>query len=182
MKRILLATAAITLIAFSAPAHASNNVGAAGASSTGVGAGVNTGLGINADIGASGSASGTSSTETGTMDDAGVTGNASASGGASVDMPANMNSSQFSTFATGSWDSNGDGIVSSGEWDAASPTWFGSNLDAETRSFATWDVNRNGTLDTNELNTVFSTSGLYQIYDTNGNGMIDNTESARIPR
>lgn len=99
--------------------------------------------------------------------------------GTTASIPSNMSSQQFSTFVTGRWDRNGDGLVSQSEWDAVTPTWYGTT---GTRPFSTWDLNGNGTLESNEMDTVFSGSRLYQIYDTNGDGVIDSAESSRIPR
>ncbi len=91
-----------------------------------------------------------------------------------ITVPSDMNSQQFNAFATSRWDTNGDGVISGQEWSSASPTWFGSG-------FSSWDRNNNGMLDTTEWQSFYSNSRLYQMYDTDGNGAIDATESSRIP-
>lgn len=102
-----------------------------------------------------------------------------AAGTAGVVIPPNMSSQQFSTFATGRWDLNADGMISQSEWDTASPSWYGTT---GTRPFATWDLNGNGTLESSEINGAFSTSRLYARYDTDNNGVISTAEADRIPR
>ncbi len=194
MKTGFLMTTAAALILCTAAAQAGNLGSSVGLSSgtsvqTGSGAGVNVGgVGVNTGIGdnagAGASASGNSNTEmnsdsTGSniRTDTGI----SADTSTSMAIPSNMTSDQFTTFTESQWDTNADGMVSSSEWNNAS-LWFGEDVDARTRSFATWDSNSNGSLDRNELISVFGTSGLYQRFDVNGNGTIDSTEAARIPR
>jgi hypothetical protein len=99
-------------------------------------------------------------------------------GNITVTPPPNMNSQQFSTFATGRWDTNGNGSISRSEWSVISPSWFGT---VPMGSFDSLDSNRNGTLSSTELQAVFSDSSLYQRYDTNGDGIIDGSEAVRIP-
>jgi hypothetical protein len=94
--------------------------------------------------------------------------------------PSNMNSSQFDQLVTSRWDTNGDGVVSRSEWNRAIPGWFGSS-NTNVGAFGSWDRNNNGLLDSGELSPFFGNSRLYQLYDTNGDGVIDETEAARIP-
>jgi hypothetical protein len=95
-----------------------------------------------------------------------------------VTTPSNMNSQQFSSFATSRWDTNRNGVLSRPEWNSINPSWFSGTARS---SFNALDRNHNGTLDSMELQTVFSNSSFFQMFDANGDGVIDSTEAARIP-
>lgn len=103
----------------------------------------------------------------------------SVSGQSTGVIPPNMSQTQFSTYATQSWDTNSDGMISVPEWTAANRTWFGPKVTLS--DFRTWDRNRNGQLDATEVNNFFTRSNLYASYDVDGNGVIDQSEAARIP-
>lgn len=180
MKTGFLMTTTATLIIFTASAQAGNLGSPAGLSlDTSVQTSGNGDIGVNADT----SARGGDTNMDNNMDNGGASSGSDSRVGtrASTPIPSNMTSDQFSTFTQGQWDTNADGTINSSEWNNAS-LWFGQDVDARTRSFATWDANSNGSLDRNELTNVFATSGLYQNFDVNGNGTIDSTEAARIPR
>jgi hypothetical protein len=108
-----------------------------------------------------------------------ASGNVNANAGASTStaIPTNMNSQQFGTFALGRWDTNGDGTLSQAEWNTTGSTWFGK----KSPSFSSLDTNRNGVLDSAELQITLADSQLFQLYDTDHDGIIDSDEADKIP-
>lgn len=143
------------------------NSGASAGTSLNGNMGANTGVGINTGVNAS------------TDTDVNTNTRARVNSTGSVTMPENMNAQQFSTFAASRWDTNNDGTVSDTEWNAVSPSWFGKT---RVRTFSSLDVNRDGMIDSKEMQPVFSNAALYHVYDTNKDGVIDSTEAARIPQ
>lgn len=70
------------------------------------------------------------------------------------------------------FDNDGDGLLSEEEWGL----FEGTFAEDEVGEYAEWDVNRDGTLDANEYNTRFRSSGIYDRWDANRDTRIDAEE------
>lgn len=144
--------------------------GEAGSGNTN-GASATTRTGVNTRAGEKGSTSGTDITT-------GVNADTHADGAPLPLRPRNMNAEQFSAYAAGRWDANGDGVINNTEWRAINSAWFNARTDTD---FRIWDRNSNGTLDSAEAKAMVSSSGMYRVYDANNDGRIDETEAGKLP-
>lgn len=157
-----------------------------GVSGSGDSGSMRSGTGINSDAGGQENVNTRAGAGTGTGIGAGNADRGTIDGGtpAGVGMtaaPADMDSRQFDDYLSERWDADNNGTISSTEWNQASPAWFGDGNN-DMGDFTDWDTNANGALDTNEFRNMSATTGVYGIYDTDGNGVIDGTEAGRMLR
>ncbi len=106
---------------------------------------------------------------------------------------------QFVTYAYDRWDKNGDGYITSDEWDSNVTTWYGPGV-TTYKTYADWDRNHNGKLDAQEFSRVMNETNLYKTwnvetvttpaaatidstfatYDLNGDGSITPSEWEQV--
>lgn len=71
---------------------------------------------------------------------------------------------QFTSYAYSRWDKNADGFITPDEWDSNVVTWYGPEV-TTYKTYADWDLNRNGKLDEGEFRRVVGDTGLYKTWN-----------------
>ena len=90
-----------------------------------------------------------------------------------------MDADEFTTYFYTRSDADGDGYLGDEEWTVSTTGWYRPYKDVNYNTYTYWDANKDGRLDTNEINTLVEKTGLYSRWDIDQNGRVDNMEFER---
>jgi len=101
----------------------------------------------------------------------------------SSDMDANNNgildTQEFSKFVYPRWDRNGDGFITSDEWQTNAVRWYGPGKTQYYTVEKAWDIDGDGRLDPSEFDTVITTTKLYDVLDMNADKTLTGDEYSK---
>ena len=87
---------------------------------------------------------------------------------------AGLDRNEFGTGLFGVWDRDRNNQIDETEWNNAVSHWYPAGANYGT--YADWNTNGDGWLDTNEFNSGLDRTGFYNGWDTNTDNVIDTNE------
>lgn len=87
-----------------------------------------------------------------------------------------LDTQEFPKFVNSRWDRNGDGFVTSDEWQTNAVRWYGPKNTQYYTISKSWDKDGDGRLDPSEFDTAVTTTKLYDVWDRNADKTLNSDE------